>query len=105
KVAALVETHAERALVLDAQHGLRPTGRDGRISLGAPPLALLSGPPPERARRVVVCLHGRGAEAGGIVRRYRETVGPDREIAVVGVRAPGGLNRWYGVRYAEAGAG
>ncbi len=91
------------AIVVDAQHGLRPTGRAGRITLGGGWPALLAGPPPERARRVVVALHGRGADAGGIVRRYVEIAGHDPEVAIVGLRTDG--NRWYGVRYAEAGAG
>ena len=59
----------------------------------------------EHARRVVLALHGRGAEAGGIVRRFREIVGADPETAVIGLRAAEGGNRWYGVRYGEAGAG
>jgi homogentisate 1,2-dioxygenase len=90
-------------MILDAQYGLRPTR--ARIELGPPPLALLHGPPPEKARRVVVALHGRGAEAGGIVRRFVEIDGADPETAIIGLRAPGGGNRWYGVRYGEAGAG
>ena len=89
-------------MILDAQHGLRPTRT--RIELGAPPLALLSGPPPDRARRAVLALHGRGAEAGGIVRRYTEIAGHDPETAVIGLRTVAG-NRWYGVRYGEPGAG
>jgi homogentisate 1,2-dioxygenase len=54
---------------------------------------------------VVVALHGRGAEAGGIVRRFVEIGGADPETVIIGLRAPGGGNRWYGVRYGEAGAG
>jgi homogentisate 1,2-dioxygenase len=101
---ALVAARGElpAAAVDDAQIGLRPTPR--RIDLGPPPLALLAGPPPERARRVVLALHGRGAEAGGIVRRYREIAGHDPEVAVIGLRAEGG-NRWYGIKYSEPGAG
>jgi homogentisate 1,2-dioxygenase len=91
------------AMVLDAQVGLRPNR--ARLELGAPPLAILSGPHPESARRVVLALHGRGAEAGGIVRRYSEIGGHDPDVAVIGLRADAGSNRWYGVRYGEAGAG
>jgi len=91
------------SMILDAQVGLRPNR--ARIELGPPPLAILSGPHPERARRAVLALHGRGAEAGGIVRRYSEIVGHDPDIAVVGLRADAGANRWYGVKYSEAGAG
>jgi homogentisate 1,2-dioxygenase len=90
------------AIALDAQHGLRPTGKAGRLRLGPGPLALLAGPRPERARRVVLTLHGRGAEAGGIVRRLREIVGHDPEVAVIGLRTEG--NRWYTMRYGDPGA-
>jgi homogentisate 1,2-dioxygenase len=90
-------------LILDAQHGLRPT--PARLELGPPPFALVGGPHPSRARRAVLALHGRGAEAGGIVRRYREIAGHDPDLAVIGLRAPEGADRWYGVRYGEAGAG
>jgi homogentisate 1,2-dioxygenase len=89
-------------LALDAQHGLRPT--PARLELGAAPLALLSGPHPRDARRVVLALHGRGAEAGGVVRRYREIAGFAADTAVIGLRTTSG-NRWYGVRYGEPGAG
>src|SRR5690606_14714176 len=67
----------------DAQHGLRPPGRGGRIDVGSTPHALLAGPPPERAKRVVLALHGRGAEPGTLVRRVREIVGHDPETSVV----------------------
>jgi homogentisate 1,2-dioxygenase len=73
------------------------------IALGREPLALLFGPPPARARRVVVALHGRGAEAGGIVRRVAEIVGHDPETAIVGLSTD--ETRWYTVRYGEPGAG
>ena len=89
----------------DAQHGLRPPGRGGCIDLGSTPHALLAGPAPERAKRVILALHGRGAEPGTLVRRVREMVGHDPETAVVGLRAEGGAERWYAVRYGEAGAG
>src|SRR5690606_30792463 len=69
------------------------------------PHALLAGPAPERAKRVILALHGRGAEPGTLVRRVREIVGHDPETAVVGLRAERGAQRWYAVRYGEAGAG
>ncbi len=92
-------------LVRDAQHGLRPPGRGGRIDLGSAPHALLAGATPERAKRRLLVLHGRGAEAGTLVRRVREIVGHDPETAVLGLRADEGAERWYAVRYGEAGAG
>jgi homogentisate 1,2-dioxygenase len=92
-------------IVNDAQHGLRPPGRAGRIDVGSTPHALLAGPAPDRAKRVVLALHGRGAEAGQLVRRLREIAGNDPETSIVGLRAEGGAERWYAVRYGEAGAG
>ena len=54
---------------------------------------------------MILALHGRGAEAGTIVRRVRELVGHDPATCVLGLRAPGGADRWYAVRYGEPGAG
>jgi homogentisate 1,2-dioxygenase len=90
-------------MILDAQHGLRPTG--AHLVLGEPSdaPAVLGGPPPERARRLVLALHGRGAEAGGIVRRTLEMTGHHPGTSVIGLQS--GSNRWYGVRYNQAGAG
>jgi homogentisate 1,2-dioxygenase len=106
-VAAALETRPElpAQIAIDAQHGLRPPGRSGRIDLGSDPIALIAGPHPSQAARVVLALHGRGAEAGSIVRRVREIVGHDPSTSVVGLRAEGGAERWYAVRYGEAGAG
>ncbi len=86
----------------DAQHGLRPPGAGGRIDLGSEPYALLAGPRPEHAERIVLALHGRGADAGSIVRRMREIFGID--TCVLGLRAEAGAERWYAVRYSESGA-
>lgn len=106
-VAASLATRPElpAQIAQDAQHGLRPPGRGGRIDVGSTPHALLAGPAPERAQRVVLVLHGRGAEAGTLVRRVREIVGQDPQTSIVGLRAEGGAERWYAVRYGEAGAG
>lgn len=92
------------AIVADAQHGLRPPGRAGRIDLGVEPLALLAGPHPRDAERIVLALHGRGAEAGTITRRLREIAGHDPQTSIVGLRALDGAERWYGVKYNEPGA-
>jgi homogentisate 1,2-dioxygenase len=92
-------------IATDAQHGLRPPGRGGRVDLGSTPFALLAGPPPDRAKRCVLALHGRGAEAGTLVRRVCEILGNDSQTAVLGLRAEHGAERWYAVRYGEAGAG
>ena len=90
-------------LILDAELGLRPTGRGGRIALGPGPAALLAGPPLAQARRIVVALHGRGAEAGSIVRRYSALAGGDAETSIVGLQS--GRDRWYTIKYGAAGAG
>jgi homogentisate 1,2-dioxygenase len=93
------------AIANDAQHGLRPPGRGGRIDLGSEPWALLAGPRPEVGSTTVLVLHGRGAEPGTIVRRMREIFGHDPHMSFVGLRAEAGAERWYAVRYSEAGAG
>lgn len=92
-------------LALDAQHGLRPPGRGVRLDLGIQPEALLAGPHPAAAKRVILALHGRGAEPGTLMRRLREIDGHDPDTSIVGLRAPDGDNRWYGVKYGEPGAG
>lgn len=92
------------AIALDAQHGLRPAAR---LDLGLEPHALVS-MPGEEARddvdmpRVILALHGRGAEPGTLVRRLREITGPD--TAIIGLRAEEGADRWYGIKYNEPGA-
>jgi homogentisate 1,2-dioxygenase len=91
------------AIARDAQHGLRPPGRGGRIDVGSEPFALLAGPRPDSFSGVVLALHGRGAEAGTIVRRVQEIFG--HHMPIVGLRAPDGAERWYAIRYYESGAG
>ncbi|MCX5742816.1 MAG: homogentisate 1,2-dioxygenase, partial [Proteobacteria bacterium] len=90
-------------LVLDALVGLRPPGRGGRVLLGDRE-AVVIGALPE-ATTVVLALHGRGAEAGTIARRYREIAGSDPEVAIVGLCAGEAMDRWYTIRYGEPGAG
>ncbi len=108
-------------VALDAQHGLRPAPR---LDIGSEPHALVSVPAEvERAERengvgphlrprqnatrdvhhrVILALHGRGAEPGTLVRRLREITGPD--TAIIGLRAEEGADRWYGIKYNEPGA-
>jgi maleylacetate reductase len=94
----------------DALHGLRPPGRFGRVDLGSEPHALVLGCALDDAKLIVLALHGRGAEAGTIARRYHEIIASaggadDPRVAIVGLRSEGGLPRWYEVRYGEPGAG
>jgi homogentisate 1,2-dioxygenase len=119
-------------IALDAQHGLRPAARldigvephalmsmppdfderaqrEHRVDtnggaengvgphLGAGQNATRGAPP-----RVILALHGRGAEPGTLVRRLREITGPD--TAIIGLRAEEGADRWYGIKYNEPGA-
>lgn len=106
-VAAALATRPElpAQIAHDAQHGLRPPGRGGRVDVGSTPHALLAGPPPGRGKRTVLALHGRGAEPGTLVRRVREILGGDPDTSVIGLRADDGAERWYAIRYGEAGAG
>ncbi|MBA2540747.1 MAG: iron-containing alcohol dehydrogenase, partial [Deltaproteobacteria bacterium] len=56
----------------DALYGLRPPGRLGRLDLGSEPHAVIVGCEPANAKAILLALHGRGAEAGTIARRYRD---------------------------------
>jgi homogentisate 1,2-dioxygenase len=109
-VRALLATRPElpAGIALDAQHGLRPAPR---LDFGLEPHALVIAPqdllegqfrvgatPP----RVILALHGRGAEPGTLVRRLREICGGD--TAIIGLRAEEGADRWYGIKYNEPGA-
>ncbi len=102
--ATIVDTDLPAQIVIDALRGLRPPGRGGRIALAGAE-ALVAGPPPDQARRVVVALHGRNAEAGTIMRRLREISGHDPSVCVIGLRTKGGSDRWYATKYGEPGAG
>ncbi len=92
------------AIARDALHGLRPPGALGRIDLGSEPHALMLGCELTKARAILLALHGRGAEAGTIARRYRDIV-DDPAISIIGLRSLLGAPRWYGVKYGEPGAG
>jgi homogentisate 1,2-dioxygenase len=123
-VRALLSTRPElpAGIALDAQHGLRPAPR---LDFGVEPHALIMMPPaladgvgPEspgahdgvgphvgpgaKLPRVILALHGRGAEPGILMRRLREICGVD--TAIIGLRAEEGADRWYGIKYNEPGA-
>ncbi len=87
-------------IALDALHGLRPPGALGRSYLGSEPDALVVGCAPRNARVIVLALHGRGAEAGTIARRYRD-IADDPEVSILALRAEHGASRWYEIRYGE----
>jgi maleylacetate reductase len=92
------------AIARDALHGLRPPGPIDRIDLGSEPHALVVGCELASAKAIVLALHGRGAEAGTIARRYRDIV-DDPRVAIVALRAERGAQRWYEIKYGQPGAG
>lgn len=77
----------------DAIYGLRPSGRGGRIELAGAE-ALVLGPSPADAHRIVLVLHGRRSEAGTVAREFWEIVGQDRHTCVLGLRAPNHADHW-----------
>jgi homogentisate 1,2-dioxygenase len=93
-------------LLSAAFHGRRPSVATRFEDWGLPELVSVSGAHLEEARRVIVCLHGRGAAADGILGRAVEIVGNDPTVCVVAPQAPD--NVWYGAKYtsprAEIGA-
>lgn len=86
------EAELPRELVRAAWHGRRPSREVRREDWGLREPVSVRGSI-AGARRVVVALHGRGAQADGIVRRVLEIVGDDPAVTVVAPHAPG--NSWY----------
>ena len=91
---------AARQIVRDAFHGRRPSSATRREDLGARELVSIKGPPPTAARRVVLCIHGRGSNADAILRRAEQITGNDPELALVAPQAP--RNSWYERRHHES---
>lgn len=88
-----------RDLLWAAFHGRRPSAGTRTEDWGLREPVSVRGPALERARRVVLAVHGRGDTADGILRRAVELTGDDPTIAIVAPQAPGGS--WYGGRYDE----
>jgi homogentisate 1,2-dioxygenase len=84
-------------LLRAAFHGRRPSASTRFEDWGLPELVSVSGPRLEDARRVVVCVHGRGAAADGILGRAIEMVGNDPTVCVVAPQAAD--NVWYSAKY------
>jgi len=91
-----------RDLLSAAFHGRRPSAGTRFEDWGLPELVSVTGARLEEARRVVVCVHGRGAAADGILSRAVELVGNDPTICVVAPQAPD--NVWYSAKYTSARA-
>ena len=107
-VASALATRARPAgaIARDAQHGLRPPGRGGAHRCSASRAARARSPgrrPRDATRTCSRCT------AAAPRRHARAPASRDRrprsETAVVGLARRGGAERWYAVRYGEAGAG
>ncbi|MFK7986819.1 MAG: iron-containing alcohol dehydrogenase [Sandaracinaceae bacterium] len=83
--------------VNDALIGRRPSVEQRRWSLEGHPDCSVWGPELGDAARVVVAIHGRGANAGRMLNEVLDWTGHDLETAVVAPQAP--LDRWYDESY------
>lgn len=84
----------------DAFHGRRPSRYTRRENWGFSEAVSLQGPELHQARRVVLCIHGRGSTADAILVRARQVLGDDPFVALVAPQAPS--NRWYTGRHNES---
>ncbi|MBX3269666.1 MAG: homogentisate 1,2-dioxygenase [Sandaracinaceae bacterium] len=85
---AAEDPRAALGWVDDARLGRRPTVRSRALDAGARPWTLALGPPPREASRVIVALHGRGANAGRFAKDVLDLSGRDPSIAIVAPQAP-----------------
>lgn len=88
-----------RALLRDAYYGRRPSAHTRREPWAADEVVSVSGPELSQARRVVLCIHGRGSNADAILRAARQIAGDDPGVTLVAPQAPQG--RWYAGRHHE----
>jgi homogentisate 1,2-dioxygenase len=86
-----------RDLLSAAFHGRRPSAGTRFEDWGLPELVSVTGARLQDARRVIVCVHGRGAAADGILSRAVEMVGNDPTVCVVAPQAAD--NVWYSAKY------
>jgi len=86
-----------RDLLGAAFHGRRPTAATRFEDWGLSEAVSVHGPALDRARRVVVAVHGRGATADGAVARGLELSGSDPRLTIVAPQARD--NSWYAGRY------
>lgn len=90
---AAEDPRAREAWVEDARLGRRPSVHLRAWDAGARPWTSLRGPELADAARVVIAIHGRGANAGRITKEVRDWVGADPSTAIVAPQAP--RNAWY----------
>lgn len=90
---AAEDPRAAATWVDDARLGRRPSVRLRAIDAGERPWTSLYGPPLGEAARVVVAIHGRGANAGRFTKDARDLVGHAPGTAILAPQAP--RNAWY----------
>lgn len=95
---ALSRDSAKAEIVRDALFGRRPSIDARRQDWGLDEPVHLIGPAIDRARKVVVAIHGRGSDAGSFLQRVDEITGDAPDVAVVAPQAPG--DTWYRAAYA-----
>jgi homogentisate 1,2-dioxygenase len=82
--------------VADAMVGRRPSLRARRSTFGGDDVTWI-GPELDQATRVVVALHGRGADAGSVARVVNDLAGHAADVAIVAPQAASGA--WYPLPY------
>lgn len=99
---ALAAEHPDlpRSLLRSAFLGRRPSRNVRLEDWGLREPVSVRGPELERARRVVIAIHGRSATADAILRHTEELIGSDPEVCIVAPQAPNNL--WYGARYNDS---
>jgi predicted esterase len=90
---------ASRAVLRNAYHGRRPSSALRQEDVGTSELCAAFGPPLDRARAVIVALHGRSSTAEAIVGRARDILDGDESVAVLAPQSTD--NEWYSGRNFE----
>lgn len=85
------------AWVRDAWLGRRPSVRTRRVEQAGRPATSARGPEPAEAERVVIAIHGRGANADRMLKDALDLVGHDPRVCVLAPQAP--ENAWYPKAY------
>ncbi|HVV88021.1 MAG TPA: iron-containing alcohol dehydrogenase [Kofleriaceae bacterium] len=95
-----IDREALLALLDDALHDRRPSLRTRRLAMPAgatgphaPVAVTVRGAPVERARAVLLALHGRGASADRFAAELERRLGPRDDVAIVAPQAAD--NTWY----------
>jgi homogentisate 1,2-dioxygenase len=96
-MALVAETpQLQEAWVQDALVGRRPSLREQRITVAGETVTAF-GAPLDRAEKVVLALHGRGADAGALARVLEDLTERSPEVAIVAPQAQ--AQQWYALSY------